>query len=62
MAPVNQYREMFASRRSRSMATSTEPSLSDYARIFSTIQAANPAGLSVRAKASVWGFVPWMAA
>jgi hypothetical protein len=39
---------------------SRAPPQSDQARNFSMIQAASPAGLSVSAKASVCGRVPWI--
>ncbi len=49
MAPVNQYNEIFASRRSRLTAVSGSPPQSVQVRNFSAIQAARPAGESVRA-------------
>ncbi len=51
---------MFASSSSRLNTLSTSPLQSDQARNFSMIQAARPAGESVRPKLSVWGRVPWI--
>jgi hypothetical protein len=50
---------MLASMRSRPIALSIVPSLSLHARNFSAIQAARPAGQSVRANASVCGLAPF---
>ena len=58
IAPVNQYNPILARSWSRVKTVSMFPSQSDQARNFSTIQAARPAGESVRAKASVCGRVP----
>ena len=52
---------MFVRSESRSTLASRFPPLSVHVWNFSTIHAASPAGESVSAYASVWGFVPWMA-
>ena len=60
MAPLNQYSAMLASNWSLVNTLSTSPPQSDQARNFSTIQAASPAGESLRPNASVCGRVPWI--
>ena len=60
MAPVNQYSAMPASIWSRVSARCGSPPQSVQVRNFSSSHAAKPAGLSVSAKASVCGLVPWI--
>jgi hypothetical protein len=58
IAPVTHYSVTFVSTQSSSIAVSSSPSWSVQLWNFSAIQAASPAGESVRAYASVCGLVP----